>query len=108
MTDTVTTLQYGASCQLKVPTGWAVATGRSTTMSTSAATATRVGKRAVFNLALQVAEEQIRPGLVLLGNVAHSLHPVAGQGFNLALRDTMTLARNIRESLQLGRIVAGR
>ncbi len=63
---------------------------------------TRVGKRAVFNLALQVAEEQIRPGLVLLGNVAHSLHPVAGQGFNLALRDTMTLARNIHESLQGG------
>lgn len=61
---------------------------------------TRVGKRVAFNLALQVAEEQIRPGLVLLGNVAHSLHPVAGQGFNLALRDTMTLARNIRESLQ--------
>lgn len=63
---------------------------------------TRVGKRAAFNLALQVAEEQIRPGLVLLGNVAHSLHPVAGQGFNLALRDTMTLARNIRESVQAG------
>jgi 2-octaprenyl-6-methoxyphenol hydroxylase len=62
---------------------------------------TRVGKRVAFNLALQVAEEQIRPGLVLLGNVAHSLHPVAGQGFNLALRDTMTLARNIRESLRL-------
>jgi 2-polyprenyl-6-methoxyphenol 4-hydroxylase len=63
---------------------------------------TRVGKRVAYNLALQVAEEQIRPGLVLLGNVAHSLHPVAGQGFNLALRDTMTLARNIRESLQSG------
>jgi 2-octaprenyl-6-methoxyphenol hydroxylase len=63
---------------------------------------TRVGKRIAFNLALQVAEEQIRPGLVLLGNVAHSLHPVAGQGFNLALRDTMTLARNIRESLHMG------
>ncbi len=63
---------------------------------------TRVGRRVAFNLALQVAEEQVRPALVLLGNVAHSLHPVAGQGFNLALRDTMTLARNIRESLQLG------
>lgn len=62
---------------------------------------TRVGKRAVYPLALQVAEEQIRPGLVLLGNVAHTLHPVAGQGFNLALRDTMMLAHNIRESLQL-------
>ncbi|MGV3591962.1 MAG: FAD-dependent monooxygenase, partial [Gammaproteobacteria bacterium] len=36
---------------------------------------TRVGKRALYPLALQTAEEQIRPGLVLLGNVAHTLHP---------------------------------
>lgn len=62
---------------------------------------TRVGKRALYPLALQTAEEQIRPGLVLLGNVAHSLHPVAGQGFNLALRDTMMLAANVRESLRV-------
>ncbi|MEY4640631.1 MAG: 2-octaprenyl-6-methoxyphenol hydroxylase [Pseudomonadota bacterium] len=60
----------------------------------------RVGKRVLYPLALQVAEEQVRPGLVLLGNVAHTLHPVAGQGFNLALRDTMMLAYNIRESLR--------
>jgi 2-octaprenyl-6-methoxyphenol hydroxylase len=61
---------------------------------------TRVGKRALYPLSLQTAEEQIRPGLVLLGNVAHTLHPVAGQGFNLALRDTMMLAANIRESMR--------
>lgn len=60
----------------------------------------RVGKRALYPLALQMADEQIRPGLVLLGNVAHALHPVAGQGFNLAFRDTMTLVANIRASLQ--------
>src|SRR5690606_33693565 len=48
---------------------------------------------------LQVADEQIRPGLALLGNVAHALHPVAGQGFNLALRDALALAGNVRESL---------
>lgn len=63
---------------------------------------TRVGKRAVYPLALQVAQEQIRPALVLLGNVAHSLHPVAGQGFNLALRDAMALAHNIAESVRTG------
>lgn len=57
------------------------------------------GKRAVYPLSLQVAEEQFRPGVVLLGNVAHTLHPVAGQGFNLALRDAMALAANIRQSL---------
>ncbi len=53
---------------------------------------TRIGKRSCFPLSLAVAREQIRPGLVLLGNVAHTLHPVAGQGFNLALRDTDSLA----------------
>jgi 2-octaprenyl-6-methoxyphenol hydroxylase len=63
---------------------------------------TRVGKRAVFPLALTTADEQIRPGLVLLGNVAHTLHPVAGQGFNLALRDTMALAENILTSVATG------
>jgi 2-octaprenyl-6-methoxyphenol hydroxylase len=65
-------------------------------------TFTRIGKRAVYPLALQVAQEQIRPALVLLGNVAHSLHPVAGQGFNLALRDAMALAHNIADSVRKG------
>lgn len=63
---------------------------------------TYVGKRSVYPLSLQVAEEQFRPGVVLLGNVAHTLHPVAGQGFNLALRDAMALAVNIRGSLESG------
>ncbi|MBL4820560.1 MAG: 2-octaprenyl-6-methoxyphenyl hydroxylase [Gammaproteobacteria bacterium] len=53
---------------------------------------TRIGKRICYPLSLAVAREQIRPGLVLLGNVAHTLHPVAGQGFNLALRDAESLA----------------
>jgi len=61
---------------------------------------TRVGKRVSYPLLLQLAQEQIRPGLVLLGNVAHTLHPVAGQGFNLALRDTLLLADNILHSLR--------
>jgi 2-octaprenyl-6-methoxyphenol hydroxylase len=63
---------------------------------------TRVGKRVVFPLALTTADEQIRPGLVLLGNVAHTLHPVAGQGFNLAMRDCMALAENIIASVADG------
>ena len=63
------------------------------------------GKRVLYPLTLQVAEEQFRPGLVLRGNVAHTLHPVAGQGFNLALRDAMALAANLRQSLAEGSAV---
>ncbi len=62
----------------------------------------KVGERAAFPLSLQEAEEQIRHNLVLLGNVAHALHPVAGQGFNLAYRDMMRLAENISDSLKRG------
>jgi 2-polyprenyl-6-methoxyphenol 4-hydroxylase len=62
----------------------------------------KVGERAAFPLSLQEAEEQIRHNLVLLGNVAHSLHPVAGQGFNLAFRDMMRLAENISDSFKHG------
>jgi 2-octaprenyl-6-methoxyphenol hydroxylase len=70
-----------------------------------AGTLLHVGQRASYPLTLQVAEEQYRPALVLLGNVAHTLHPVAGQGFNLALRDAMALAANVRQSLRGGHSV---
>jgi 2-octaprenyl-6-methoxyphenol hydroxylase len=59
---------------------------------------TAVGERASYPLALQQAKEQVRPHLVLLGNAAHGLHPVAGQGFNLALRDTAVLAEKINQA----------
>jgi 2-octaprenyl-6-methoxyphenol hydroxylase/2-octaprenylphenol hydroxylase len=52
---------------------------------------TRVGKRFSYPLSLSVAREQIRSSVVLMGNAAHFLHPVAGQGFNLALRDVAQL-----------------
>jgi len=62
----------------------------------------RVGRRSCFPLALSVAKEQVRPGLVLLGNVAHTLHPVAGQGLNLALRDARALAEHLRSATARG------
>jgi 2-polyprenyl-6-methoxyphenol 4-hydroxylase len=62
----------------------------------------KVGKRALFPLSLTVADEQVRPSLALLGNVAHTLHPVAGQGFNLALRDAVALAHEVRAQLAAG------
>ncbi len=58
----------------------------------------RVGERAAYPLALVEAEEQIRRHIVVMGNAAHSLHPVAGQGFNLALRDVNRLSRLLSEA----------
>jgi len=57
----------------------------------------RSGERSSYPLSLVVAQEQIRRHVVVLGNAAHAMHPVAGQGFNLALRDTQALAKQISE-----------
>lgn len=60
---------------------------------------TAIGKRVSYPLKLSQAKEQVRQNIVVLGNAAHSLHPVAGQGFNLALRDVACLA-NVLDSAQ--------
>lgn len=51
----------------------------------------RIGQRFSYPLSLTESVEQVRRGCVVIGNAAHSLHPVAGQGFNLALRDARAL-----------------
>ncbi|MBI6854723.1 2-octaprenyl-6-methoxyphenyl hydroxylase [Pseudomonas cichorii] len=61
----------------------------------------QVGSRHVYPLSLVEAEEQVRSHLVVLGNAAHSLHPIAGQGFNLSLRDADALAEALLESDKL-------
>ncbi|WP_271271921.1 2-octaprenyl-6-methoxyphenyl hydroxylase [Aliamphritea hakodatensis] len=62
----------------------------------------RVGERHHYPLKLTFAEEQVRSGLVLLGNAAHALHPIAGQGYNLALRGAVRLAEYIIQTKQQG------
>lgn len=61
-----------------------------------------VGERASYPLSLVKSQEQVRRSLVLLGNAAHSLHPVAGQGFNLSLRDTAVLAEHLNRAIAKG------
>lgn len=61
-----------------------------------------LGQRHHYPLSLSLADEQVRQGLVLLGNAAHSLHPVAGQGFNLALRDTVHLSNKLKQAYAQG------
>ena len=51
----------------------------------------RVGRRHVYPLTLTYARQIIAGRVVLVGNAAHTLHPVAGQGFNLAVRDIAEL-----------------
>lgn len=52
-----------------------------------------VGRRTRWPLVRHRACEQSRPGYLVVGNAAHALHPVAGQGFNLSLRDAAAFAR---------------
>ncbi|MEH6649673.1 MAG: 2-octaprenyl-6-methoxyphenyl hydroxylase [Motiliproteus sp.] len=54
-----------------------------------------IGERHSYPLNMMLAREQIRTGIAVLGNAAHALHPIAGQGFNLALRGAMLLAQEI-------------
>lgn len=56
----------------------------------------RVGKRQAYPLCLSRATAITAPRCVLIGNAAQALHPVAGQGFNLGLRDAATLAEVLR------------
>jgi 2-polyprenyl-6-methoxyphenol hydroxylase-like FAD-dependent oxidoreductase len=55
------------------------------------------GGRAAWPLALARAEQFSGPGWVLLGDAAHLVHPLAGQGLNLGLADVQSLARVLRE-----------
>src|SRR6202041_3715165 len=54
-----------------------------------------VGKRASYALSLVSAQQLSGQRVVLVGNAAQALHPVAAQGFNLGLRDAATLAELI-------------
>lgn len=65
----------------------------------------RVGRRQVYPLALTRVRELTRPRLALIGNAAHAVHPVAGQGFNLGLRDVALLAELLAGAYAAGRDV---
>ena len=59
----------------------------------------KAGKRQIYPLFLQSATQMVHGRVALIGNAAHSVHPVAGQGFNLALRDVALLSELIVDSL---------
>lgn len=55
----------------------------------------KTGRRHLYPLFLQSASRMVHGRVAIIGNAAHSVHPVAGQGFNLALRDIAMLSELI-------------
>lgn len=55
----------------------------------------KIGKRVSYPLSMSKAKQQTRHRVAIIGNAAHGLHPIAGQGFNLSLRDVAGLAEVI-------------
>ncbi|MEM1200489.1 MAG: FAD-dependent oxidoreductase [Pseudomonadota bacterium] len=61
-----------------------------------------VGPRFSYPLSMHVARSYVAPRLALLGDAAHGIHPIAGLGFNLALRDVAALADVLQSKARLG------
>ena len=55
-----------------------------------------------FPLRLQLAREFVGPRLALIGDAAHVIHPLAGQGLNLGLKDVAALSETVVEAMRLG------
>ena len=62
-----------------------------------------VGPRGEFPLQLRNANHYIKPGLALIGDAAHGIHPLAGQGVNLGFLDAATLTDTLQDARQAGR-----
>ena len=58
-----------------------------------------MGKCDIYPLKLVQAEQQVYHRMVLLGNASHTIHPIAGQGFNLGVRDVEQLSQSLQQVL---------
>lgn len=61
-----------------------------------------IGPRFSYPLGLRLAYDYIKPRLALVGDAAHAVHPIAGQGLNLGLRDVAALAEVLVDAKRLG------
>lgn len=64
------------------------------------------GERGVFPLRLQHTERYVAPGVALIGDAAHVIHPLAGQGVNLGVLDAAALAEVLLDARRAGRDIA--
>jgi len=64
------------------------------------------GKRYTYPLSLTVANAFIAPRLALVGDAAHGMHPIAGQGLNAGLRDVAALAQVMDDATRRGEDIA--
>ncbi|NGP16897.1 FAD-dependent monooxygenase [Devosia aurantiaca] len=71
-------------------------------MGSTLGTVTLEDKLMGFPLRLQIAKSFVGPRLALIGDAAHVVHPIAGQGLNLGLKDVAALAEVIVDSMRLG------
>ncbi|MEJ2764033.1 2-octaprenyl-6-methoxyphenyl hydroxylase [Photobacterium sp. MCCC 1A19761] len=62
----------------------------------------KTGARCAYPLLLRQAQRLTSHRVAVVGNAAQTLHPIAGQGFNLGLRDVMTLAEEVVRGLERG------
>ncbi|MFP4146424.1 MAG: UbiH/UbiF/VisC/COQ6 family ubiquinone biosynthesis hydroxylase [Halorhodospira sp.] len=62
-----------------------------------------VEQQASFPIRAQHAHHYTAPGLVLVGDAAHTIHPLAGQGVNLGFRDAQALVRHVVEAVTAGK-----
>lgn len=60
------------------------------------------GPRFVYPLSMWLADRMTAPRIALLGDSAHAIHPIAGQGLNLGLKDAAALAEVLSEAARLG------
>ena len=60
------------------------------------------GSRFSYPLSLQLASKMIAPRVALVGDAAHAVHPIAGQGLNLGLKDAAALAEVLAHAARLG------
>ncbi len=65
-----------------------------------------VGQRAAFALIRRHADEYVKSGLALIGDAAHTIHPLAGQGVNLGILDAAALAETIVTARAKGQNIA--